>query len=201
MGRSWLRLPIAGVVGLLLPLVVACQSQPPLEVYGQAPSFRFTDQAGQPFGTSDVGRRVALMDFIYTNCPDACPLMTANLAKAQQSLKDQKLFGSRVVLVSVSVDPLRDTPPVLAQYAQKFGADPQGWRFVTGDWDQTYALLSDLKLQPRVPRPGAGDNYATELSHTTRMLVVDGQGQIRSYLSGVDATPDDIVKTLQRALG
>ncbi len=195
------RLGVAALLALLLPTLLACQRQPPLDTYGPAPDFTLTDQSGQPFAASDLAGRVALVDFIYTNCPDACPLMTANLAKAQQTLKDQKLFPSRVAFVSVSVDPLRDTPPVLAQYAQKFGVDGEGWKFVTGDWDQTYQLLADLKLQPRVPRPASGQADATELSHTTRMIVLDGQRQIRAYLSGTDATPDDIVKTLQRALG
>lgn len=80
---------------------------------------------------SDVLReQVVLVNFVYTTCADACPLITSNLAKAKAELGEA--FGRDVRFVSVSIDPERDTPAALAGFAAKFGADHPQWLFLTG---------------------------------------------------------------------
>ncbi len=196
--RRW-----AASLALLAALVVAgCQQPPPLESFGPAPEYQLVDQAGTRFGSADLGGKVALVDFIYTNCTDVCPTLTANLAQVQRRLKEENLFGSRVLLVSISVDPMHDIPPVLSAYAQRFGADAQGWKFLTGDWDQVYETIAGFKVGTRVPRPppDAPPPGGTEITHTTRLVVVDPDGQVRAFLRGDEATPDEIVSILRRAL-
>ena len=83
---------------------------------------------------------MTLLDFVYTHCTDACPLLSATFQQAQRKLADDKLLGSRVMLVSLSVDPQHDTPPVLAEYGQQFKADANGWK------------LLDRRLGPGVRR-------------------------------------------------
>jgi len=191
------------VVGAAIALAsVACQQQPAPEVYGRLPDFSLSDQNGAAFDSSALSGKVTLMDFVYTHCTDACPLLSATFQQAQRKLADEKLLGSKVQLVSVSVDPEHDTPSVLAEYGQRFKADSTGWTFLTGDWDQVYDVVTGLKLAVRPPRPAAGAPApgGTELSHTTRVVLVDPQGQVRGYLDGLDATADDLVNAAKRVL-
>jgi protein SCO1/2 len=189
------------LVGALL-LVVGCQQQPPPEVYGSAPPFSLTDQQGATFNSADLRGRAVLMDFVYTHCTDACPLLSATFSQTQRKLGDAGLLGSKVVLVSLSVDPEHDTPPVLAEYAQQFKADASSWRFATGDWDAVYDVVTGFKIATKPPRPpvGAPPPDGTELTHSTRIVLIDPQGQVRGYLDGDDATADDLVSAVRKVL-
>jgi cytochrome oxidase Cu insertion factor (SCO1/SenC/PrrC family) len=192
--RRWLFVLVLGLV--------ACQPQPPLEVFGSLPEFSLTDQSGNTFESSALAGRVTLLQFVYTHCTDACPLLSATFGEAQRKLSDQNLLGSRVMLVSLSVDPLHDSPAALAEYGQRFKADPAAWKLVTGDFDQVFDVVTGLKVASRPPRP-APDSPApggTELAHSTRVVLIDGQGQVRAYLDGMDSTADDLVAAAKRAL-
>jgi protein SCO1 len=183
-------------------VLLACQPQPPLEVYGQAPSFALTDQKNMPFSSEALTGRVTLLDFVYTHCTDACPLLSATFQQAQTKLADEKLLGERASLVSLSVDPQHDTPAVLDEYAAQFKADPRGWKFLTGDWDRVYDVVTGFKVATRPPRPAldAPAPGGTELTHSTRIILLDADQQVRAYLDGNDATADDLVKAVKRAL-
>jgi protein SCO1/2 len=187
-----------GLLGLL-PLV-ACQSQPPMEELGPAPDFTLTDQSGASYGLQDLAGRAALVDFIYTSCTDACPILTSTMRQAQQQLEQKKLAGSKVMLLSLTVDPDHDTPEVMASYAKQYGVDGDSWRMLTGDWDQVYGILTAFKVSTRLPRPAPNSPApgGTELSHTTRVVLIDGQQQIRAYLDGSDATADDLTAAVKR---
>ncbi len=185
-----------------LVLLVGCQQAPPPEVFGRTPSFSLTDQTGATFSSDALQGRAALMNFVYTHCTDACPLLSATFQQTQRKLSDAALLGSKVMLVSVSVDPDHDTAPVLAEYAQQFKADPASWRFLTGDWDAIYDVLTGLKLATKPPRPAIGSPApgGTELSHTTRVVLIDPQGQVRGYIDGQDATADDLVNSVKKVI-
>ncbi len=190
-------------LGLLLCGLVACQqSSPPPDVYGSAPSFSLLDQTGATFTSDALQGRAVLLDFVYTHCTDACPLLSATFAQTQRKLADAGLLGSRAVLVSLSVDPEHDTPTVLAEYAQQLKADPAAWRFLTGDWDQVYDVVTGFKVATKPPRPAAGAPApgGTELTHSTRVVLIDPRGQVRGYLDGQDATADDFVTALRAVL-
>jgi protein SCO1/2 len=198
------RGPALGCVLALTALlsVVGCQAQPKLDDFGPAPDFQLTDQTGATFSSQSLAGRVTLLDFVYTHCTDACPLLSATFQQAQRKLADEKLLGSRVMLVSLSVDPQHDTPLVLAEYGQQFKADPNGWKLVTGDWDRVYDVVTGFKVATRPPRPDADAPApgGTELTHTTRVVLLDAQQQIRAYLEGQDATADDLVAAVKRVL-
>jgi protein SCO1/2 len=191
------------LVGALVVLLsVACQPTPPPEVYGRVPEFTLTDQSGAAFSSQALRGRVALLNFVYTHCTDVCPLLSATFAQAQRKLVDEKLLGSKVMLVSLSVDPEHDTPSVLAEYGHQFKADPASWKLLTGDWEQVYDVVTGLKVATRPPRPPAGAPApgGTELTHSTRIVLLDGQGQVRGYLDGHEATADDLVKAVKKVV-
>src|SRR5262245_5781711 len=89
-----------------------------------------TDQDGKPFSFARLRGHTVAMNFVFTHCPVSCPMQTRALAAVQRALP-ASLHG-RVHFVSVTMDPARDTPPVMKQYAAAMGADLAGWSFVTG---------------------------------------------------------------------
>jgi protein SCO1 len=190
---------LCGVLVVTALGVLACQPQQPLDVLGRTPTFSLTDQTGATFNSEQLRGKVALVDFVYTHCTDACPLISASFAQAQRKLADDKVLGSKVVLVSLSVDPTHDTPTVLAEYGQRFKADPSSWKFLTGDFDAVFDVVTGFKIATRPSRPAidAPPPGGTELTHSTRVVLVDGQGQVRAYLDGLD---DDLVAAARRAL-
>jgi len=185
---------------LVAGLCLACQPQAPVDVYGAAPTFQLTDQAGATFDSQSLTGHVTLLDFIYTHCTDACPLLSATFQEAQRKLADDNLLGSRIMLVSLSVDPQRDTPPVLAEYGQQFKANPNAWKMLTGDWDAVYDVVTGFKVATRPPRPpvDAPAPGGTELTHTTAVVLIDPKLQVRAYLDGADSSADDLIAAAKR---
>ncbi len=191
------------VVSAMAALAVfGCQSQQPLDAYGTMPTFNLTDQSGATFSSSSLADRVTLLDFIYTHCTDACPLLSATFQEAQRKLASDNLLGSKVTLVSLSVDPQHDTPPVMAEYGQRFNADPSTWKMLTGDWDQVYDAVTGFKVAVRPPRPPADAPApgGTELTHTTAVVLIDPNLQVRAYLDGVNSSADDLLNAARRLL-
>ena len=160
MARDTLAFAIA------LVLLCGCRQREPLPVLGQVPEFTLTDQTGAAFQGGTLRGHVWIADFIYTNCPGPCPLMSKRMARLQ------KETGESVRLISFSVDPARDTPAVLTQYSHHFGAIPRRWTFLTGEAKTLELLDRDaFKL---------GDLDAS-FNHSTRFVLVDQQGRIRAY--------------------
>ena len=110
-----------------------------LPVYGSVPDFALIDQRGHPVRRGDFDGKVWIASFIFTNCPDECPLMTSEMARLQSNLAHM----ADLRFVSISVDPDRDTPAVLSQYAERFNADPGRWFFLTGDKRAIYFLARE----------------------------------------------------------
>jgi protein SCO1/2 len=182
--------------------VLGCQAPPPLDVFGQTPDFQLTDQTGGQFSAAALAGRVTLLDFVYTHCTDACPLLSATFQETQRKLAQDNLLGSKVMLVSLSVDPQHDTPQVLAEYGQQFKADATAWKMLTGDFDQVYDVVTGFKVATRPPRPAtdAPAPGGSELTHSTRIVLIDPQLQVRAYLEGQDATADDLIKAARRLI-
>ena len=179
-------------------LLVVCRAEEPLPRLWPSPTFVLVDQQGRSFGSADLAGRAAVLSFIYTHCTDTCPLLTATMAQVQDRLRAEGLLGSKVQLVSVTVDPRRDTPEVLAEYAARFKADPDAWRFLSGEPETIYAVLATFKLNTvEVARASEG---ADVIPHSNRFVVVDPDGQVRAALPGEEVTPDGIVSTVRRVL-
>jgi protein SCO1 len=107
------------------------------------------DQEGRPrrFYADLLRDRKVLINFAFTSCKGACPTMTANLARVQELLRSRK---ERVTILTITVDPVNDTPAALKQYAAKFKAGP-GWHFLTGAPDSIALVLKRLGGQVRKP--------------------------------------------------
>lgn len=141
-------------------------------------------QTGQAIQLKDLKGKVWVADFVYTNCTGPCPRMSSEMRQVQEALRNLK----DVNLVSFTVDPVRDTPQVLAAYARRFQAKPSRWLFLTGE----QAVL--LKLARDGFHMAASDDA---LSHSTHLALVDRHARVRQYyrafeLESVPRLIDDI---------
>ena len=108
--------------------------------FGAVPEFSFTERDGRRITLSDLKDKVRIVNFIYTNCPiRVCPIQSAQMREIQDDFKKEK----ELRLVSITVDPARDTPEVLSQYAQRFSADPARWFFLTGEKETIYNFAQE----------------------------------------------------------
>lgn len=117
-----------------------------------------------------------LLAFIYTSCPGACPLLTQRMALLQARLREARLLPSRVGLLSVTVDPERDSAETLARYAKGFGADSEGWRFLRESQERLRPVLTAYDEWTK-PIPGG------EIDHPARLYLIDPRGRIREIYS------------------
>jgi protein SCO1/2 len=195
MKQKWLRMAIAlslSVTILAAGLLWYLQRQvePQADLYGPMPTFQLTDQDGLPFSSDQLKGRTVIFTFIYTNCPDICPLLTQHMRTVQKQLATDGLLGKDVVLVSISVDPERDTPTVLKEYAAKYGADTQTWHFLTGDLTQVREVVVKGFLTGVEADPHGGMNMGGtqdyNVAHSGKIVIVDKQGQIRAYHDSAD---------------
>ena len=180
---------IAAALGILAvgsTAAVAMLRARPAELprYGEVPAFALKDAAGQPFGTAQLDGHVWVADFIFTTCPEVCPRMTEDMSRLQSWLVNRALDG-RVRLVSVSVDPDRDTPEKLRAYAQQFHARPGTWTFATGSQQAIEdAVVRGFKIAVSREKDDSQDGFA--IVHGTKFVLVDGKRQIRGYYDAGD---------------
>lgn len=169
------------LVFILLTLLVACGGKIEENISEQLPEFEYTTQNGETFGLNDLKGQWWLASFVYTNCKTVCPVMTKNMAKLQQELKENKLD---IQIVSFSVDPEFDTPEVLKQYAQDYGVDFSNWTFLTGYQFKTIQDLSMnyFKTSLQKASPGTGND---QIAHGTSFFLVNPKGKIVKKYDGV----------------
>jgi protein SCO1/2 len=159
------------------------------------PDAAFVDQDGRKRRFSSFKGSTVLITFIYTRCPmpTFCPLMDQHFVTIQKKLKDDEpAIKGRVHLVSVSFDPLVDTPPVLKAHAQRLGADLKGWTFLTGDRDDIDRFASRFGVSvARAP------NDQRDITHNLRTAIVDADGKLAKVYVGNEWTPDQALADLK----
>jgi protein SCO1 len=144
-----------------------------LAVIQNAPDFTLTTQDGDKLSSADLKRKVLLVGFIFTTCNGSCPATTHRMSQIQEELKNRGLFKDNCVrLLSISLDPARDTPEVMRGYMKLYDADPAHWTFLTGPPDQ---VSSVVKAWGMWAKPAANG----QLDHPSRIFLVDTQGRIR----------------------
>jgi protein SCO1/2 len=186
MKRAILAAIVFVVVASTVAVVKVRHDAAELPRYGEVPAFTLTDSRGQPFGTAQLDGRPWVADFIFTTCPEICPRMTEDMSRLQTWLVNRTLDG-RVQLVSVSVDPDRDTPAKLRAYAEQFHARPGTWTFATGSQQAIEdAVVRGFKIAVSREKDDSEDGFA--IVHGTKFVLVDGKRQIRGYYDTGDAT-------------
>lgn len=201
-GRLWGRVGGSLLGGALVSgaLLFGFWSRQPASGLGQAPDrpralldFQLTDSSGRVVSNRDLAGKFCVVNFVFTSCSVSCLQVSRHMAQIQRLLADD----DDVRLVSLSVDPRTDTPPVLARFAARLEADTNRWWFLTGDKDVLYPLI-EASFLPRdasggyQPMPGG-------FLHADRIALVDRQGRVRAYFEGMrPGTPAAVLAALSR---
>ena len=150
--------------------------------YGLLPVFELTDQTGESYGLNDLRGKVWVVDTFFTRCTAICPTLTGGMRDIQSALKVDGKLLDQVRLVSLSIDGGHDSPEVMTTFANAYGADPDFWKFLTGEREVVWPLIQDgLKLPVEPGPPGDEGN----LLHSGRLVLIDRTGVIRGYYDGL----------------
>jgi protein SCO1/2 len=184
---------VRGALLIALALLFSCHHDSGLPRLFPVPSDTLVAETGKPVALDAMKGSVTVYDFIFTSCAGTCPLMTAQMRK----LTTKVAKDAPVRFVSISVDPSRDTPPVLAEYARRFRNDPR-WTFLTGTKEQVIHLSVDgFKLAAG----GAPQTAAEPLLHSSKFVVADKDGFIREYYGGTEGdAPEHVAATIKGLL-
>jgi len=177
------------VLGLVAPGLAGCGGESPwheTDVTGSLPALDFTmtrASDGKTVTADDFAGKVVLLYFGYTFCPDICPLTLANVSRVLRNLGD-KAKDTRVLFVTV--DPNRDTLPVLKKYTESFGPEVVGLR---GNADQIAALAKRYRVAYSVTPEKDGKPYT--VTHSSAIYVFDQTGKVRLLITSMASpTPD-----------
>lgn len=190
------------LAGLLILAIVAVLAYPYMKqqqipVLKAISDFTLENIDGTTYTFSESNGKVRLVEFIFTNCPDICPATTYNMSKLQEQLKAENLFGNKVEFLTITFDPEYDTPEVMQEYAEKFNADQSGWKFLRGDAAATEAVTKDFGMAVmKLPDVNSPSGYS--ITHTARMFLVDGDGNMRqAYGMAADMDMDLMLKEMK----
>lgn len=145
--------------------------------------FEFTTQDNEKLSLDDLKGKYWIADFVFTNCTTVCLPMTTNMSELQDMMEEEGL-NEHVELVSFSVDPDRDTPEALKDYAESYDADLKNWTFLTGYDFETIKELSIKSFKSLLAAPPEGDDQVT---HGTRFYLVNPEGEVIKNYNGVES--------------
>jgi protein SCO1/2 len=161
-------------------------AKPVLVAIGQpVPDFTLTDQRGDRISLSDLRGRVVVVTFVYTRCPlpDYCPRMIANLDAVRRRFSSE--LGRDLALLTVTFDPMYDTPEQLRAYAERYKANVPGWHFLTGSSGDIARVCAAFGVE-YWPEEGL-------ITHTLQTALVDREGRLAATIEGKDYSSRQLV--------
>jgi protein SCO1/2 len=183
---------VAVVPSIVVPTLACRPPDPKLDDLGTVPAFTLVDDTGHTFTEDALRGHPTIVDFVFTRCDNICPEMSGTMALVQDRLLDRK--ADSIKLLSISVDPEYDQPPVLAAYAKRFGAHPDKWRFLTGPRDKIAALVTGPFMNAMDPE-GKTPSGAPSIAHNRHFVLVDADLHIRGvYDSKEPPKLDEMLK-------
>ncbi len=161
-----------------------------LKLFGTVPDFSLIERSGRRVTLADLRGKVWVVLFFYTGCRETCPLIVPQMGLLHLEYKNDPEFKSDIRFVSITVDPERDTPAVLARYAERFSADPERWLFLTGERAAIYRLAQEgFRLgvgEVENPLQEQKIRGEKDILHSSRLVLVDRKARIRGYYPGID---------------
>jgi protein SCO1 len=144
-----------------------------LAVIRPAADFTLVTQDGKSFHFAEQRGKVLLVSFVFTTCSGSCPATTHRMGQVQQELKSRGMLkDGRIRVLSITLDPARDTPEVLRNYMRLYDADPACWTFLTGPVDTVQKTIAAWGMWAKPAANG-------QLDHPSRIFLVDAAGRIR----------------------
>ena len=150
--------------------------------------FKLTDQDGEPFQFATARGKLILVTFVFTTCPDVCPLFTANFAAIQRTLDEKK--AQDYLLLTITTDPERDNASVLKDYAGRFKADFKHWSFLTG-------TRADLSKVWKIFGVNVTKTQSGQVRHTSFTTLIDRRGRRRVDYYGDKWLDKEVLRDIQ----
>ena len=154
----------------------------------EAPDFTLQDAAGRTISSADLRGKVVVLNFVYTNCPDVCPLHAERIARVQGMI-NQTPMRDRVRFITITTDPRNDMPAVMRTYGDIHGLDPDNWTFLTSGpkrLNATRALVEEFGH--KFTEQGEGYQVHGVVTH-----VIDLEGRWRANFHGLAFQPLNLV--------
>lgn len=183
------------VITAIRPFLRHVPAPPP--VLGHVPSYTLTDSSGKPFGSADLRGHVYVANSFFTSCPSICPALMRSLAKLQDRYKAEGVLGIR--LVSISVDPVNDTPARLQAYAAGIGVDPKRWTLLTGSPEEIRAIVVG-GFKTAMGEPATEPPDLIDITHSGKLVLVDAEGGLRGYYDSDEMGLDEVFHRSQHVL-
>lgn len=179
----------AFVLALFAAFVIqmAKTSRADLPVIATVPEFTLTERSGEPVSHTDLPGTLWVVDFIFTNCQGACPVMTREMSELYELYSNSE----KIRFLSISVDPERDTLEVLRNYAQSHGVTDDRWLFTRGPIEDVVRISEQGFLLPAENLP---------MGHSTKFVLVDENSYIRGYYDALNKAEVELMKTHIREL-
>ena len=141
-------------------------------------NFNLVNQNGNNISQEFYHNKIYVADFFFTTCPSICPIMTNNMLKVQEKIKNDP----NVLIVSFSVDPKTDSVAQLKKYAKEKGVDDLKWNLLTGDKKQIYDLARKSFFVAEIDK----DTDSNDIIHTENFVLVDPDKRIRGFYDGTN---------------
>ncbi len=211
------------VAVLTAAMVAGCSQTAPsfmgteLTAMDPAPEFTLLDQFGEETSLTDKRGNVVALTFLYTNCPDICPLTAHSLAKAHEALGEDT---ASVSIIAISVDPARDTPQQVRAYSEQRNMLDK-WSFLTGSeeelsalWEAYYvavertgdsggaieSLGTDLARASLASSEGLSEQAAYLVTHSAPVYLIDQDGTMRSVITDLTLDPEPLIHDIRLLL-
>lgn len=189
---------IAIVIGLAVTLLPGCDRLSVKKSIADE-SYELVNQKGNEVQFPDAyAGNVMLVGYVYTHCPDICPMITYNMRDIQLELQEEDEF----MLVSLSFDPERDTPEMLHEYAKNYKLNQENWRLLTGSTEEVDAALETLEIKtlksPTTFTEEGGKRYY--IDHTDRVTLIDRKGDVRNTYVGSKMNQEQIISDIHKLL-
>ncbi|WP_226682940.1 SCO family protein [Sutcliffiella horikoshii] len=186
--KAWLLFLPFSIIGFLV-IYFFWPKYEKLPVLGSVSDFQLQDVQGSTYQLNN--KKVKVITFFYTRCPDICPMTIVDLTKLQVELQNEGVFGEKVEIVAISLDPEQDTQESILRYSQAFNTDPKGWKWLRGTIVETKEIANRFNMQYQKLE---GDFF----SHSTTMYLLDDKNQIRALYDMANANdPLDTTQILE----
>lgn len=179
-------------ISVVLFLLSACSTSNPSALNMKMGEFTAVNQDGETVTKADYEGKIWVASFFFTHCITVCPSLTANMALLQQEASQQ---GVDLELVSLSVDPEKDSPDIIKAYLEKFDADFSNWQALTGYSFEEIQELSQQSFKSPLLKEGEDSD---QFIHGTSFYLIDRSGVIVDRFSGLDVPTDEIISAVKK---
>ena len=161
------------------------------------PPFAFLSIDSIEVTNRDVEGKIKIVDYFFTHCPTICPILSSQLARTQEILADRGITNEDLIILSHSVDPTRDTPKRIDEYAKMMNADTTQWKFLTGNKEDLYEQAKEGYLLTALE----SDTAAGGFFHSDIFALIDKEDKIRGMYDGTStAEVDEMILDIHKLL-